>query len=182
MKRNVTLVFQAAITAAPLMLVLGSLYATGALQHGGAVATAVLTALLTAAAVEPVRSALSRTALADQHRIQFCAQAMIALQVAGDLVSDIVLKYHPNWHPKPTDDQEARGERIVETLLPVIGLARMWAPTVVDPLEVLVSEIRDAFDFLTRKVDDPGESYPGLRQALQEALDAVNAIRGDLPR
>jgi hypothetical protein len=140
MKRGATLAFQGAITAAPLMVVLGILYATGALQ-GGSVATAVFTALVTAAAVEPVRSMLTRTAFADQQRVMFCAQAMIALQVAGDLVADILLRYHPGWHPKPTDAQKARGERIVETLLPVVGLASMWAPTAAGPLDVLVAEM-----------------------------------------
>ena len=182
MKHGVALAFQAAITAVPLMGVLGVLYATGALQQGGAVVTAVFTALLTTAAVEPVRATLTRAALADQQRVQFCAQAMIALQTASDLVYDIVVEYHPGWHPKPTDAQKARAERIVESLLPVIGLAHMWAPDTAGPLAGLVDEIRDAREFGTRKVDYPGDSYPGLQKALQDARDAVNSLRNRLPR
>ena len=181
LKRGLIRGAHAVISAVPLMGVLGVVYATGLLHLGGLVA-AVFTALLITVGVEPVRSMLAHAALADQHRVQFCAQAMVALELTSDFVYDLVTNYHYNWHPRPNAPQKARADRIIESLLPVIGLANMWAPKVTDPLETLVSEIRDACEFGTPKVEYPPDSYPSLREALGAARDAVNVIRSELPR
>jgi len=180
-KHRLALPAQAAVSAA-LMAVLGVLYLTGVLDRAGPVLAAVFTALLTTIAVEPVRATIARSVFVDQQRVQFCAQALIALQAVGDFVSDVVLNYHPNWHPKLGPGQKQRGEQLVEMLVPVIGLAKMWAPEeAAKRLEILVQEIRDAMEFGTPKVEYPTEAYVPLQKAAQAARDAINTVRKALP-
>jgi hypothetical protein len=182
MKNRLALPLQAAISATPLMGILGVLFLTGTLDRAGPVVAAVFTALLTTIAVEPVRATIARSALADQQRVQFCAQALIALQAIGDFVSEAVLTYHPNWHPKLSPGQKERGERLLETLVPVIGLAKMWAPReAARPLEVLAEEIRDAMEFTMPTVDDPTDAYVPLQKALTAARHAITGLRKSLP-
>ncbi len=178
MKRGLQFTAQAFMASAPLVLVLLVLYATGVLPQP---TPAILAALATALILEPVRSALARSALADQQRVLFLSQAMVALQDVSEAVHDLVLNYHPTWNLRPKDHEKARLLQAADRLGPMIGLARAWAPSTASPLEALASEIRDAVEFSHKKWESPMDAYPLPQRALGSALGAVNQLRSELP-
>ncbi len=177
MKRGLQFTTQAFLASAPLVLTLLVLYSTGVLTQP---APAIVTALATALILEPVRSALSRSALADQQRVVFCGQAMVALQDVNEAVNGLILNYHPAWNPRPKDNEKARLLQAADRLVPIIGLAKAWAPATAGPLEALASEVRDAVEFSHRKWESPMDAYPLPQKALTSAWGAVNRLRNEL--